>query len=30
LQMSDQDCGSSKNVLRTADMQATISGVTSS
>ena len=28
--MSDQDCGSSKNVLRTADMQATISSVTSS
>jgi hypothetical protein len=26
--MSDQDCCSSKNVLRTADMQATISSVT--
>jgi hypothetical protein len=30
LQMSDQDCCCSKNVLRTADMQATIPDVTSS
>lgn len=30
LQMSDQDCCCSKNVLRTADMRATIQGVTSS
>jgi hypothetical protein len=29
-QMSDQDCGCSKKVLRTADMQVTIRGVTSS
>lgn len=26
--MSDQDCCCSKNVLRTADMRATIQGVT--
>ena len=29
-QMSDQDCGCSKKVLRTADMQVAIRGVTSS